>query len=124
MATFDQHLQQVVGPQYNADHIATYQQAMPRPVDPETLADAGRRLAALPLETISDPTLLPLDSRMRLRGNPLFVGREVDLLALDYTQKVQGFAKAIEILTLHVMSVANWLGRHWHRLLGVIGVAV
>ena len=81
MATFDQR-QQVVTTQYNADHITIYAQATPRPVDPETLAAAERQLAALPLETIPDPAPLPPGSRMPLRRNPLFVGREADLRAL------------------------------------------
>jgi hypothetical protein len=40
MVTFDQQGQQVAGSQYNADRITIYQQATPRPVDPETLAAA------------------------------------------------------------------------------------
>jgi tetratricopeptide (TPR) repeat protein len=82
MATFDQHAQQVAGPQYNADRITIYQQAIPRPVDPETLAAAERQLAALPLEMIPNPAPLPPGSRMPLRRNPLFVGLEADLQAL------------------------------------------
>ena len=70
---------QVVDTQYNT---VIYAQATPRPVDPETLAAAERQLAALPLETIPDPAPLPVGSRMPLRRNPLFVGREADLRAL------------------------------------------
>jgi hypothetical protein len=81
MATFDQR-QQIVGMQLNADHIAVYAQATPRPVAPETLAAAEWQLAALPLDTIPDPALLPPGSRMPLRRNPLFVGREADLRML------------------------------------------
>jgi hypothetical protein len=81
MAMFDQHAQRV-NAQYNAEHITIYAQATPRPVDPDTLAAAARQLAALPLEAIPDPALLPPGSRMPLRRNPLFVGREVDLWAL------------------------------------------
>jgi hypothetical protein len=81
MATFDQR-QQVVGTQYNAERIMIYAQATPRPADPEVLAAAARQLAALPLETIPNPAPLPPGSRMPLRRNPLFVGREGDLRAL------------------------------------------
>jgi tetratricopeptide (TPR) repeat protein len=82
MATFDQR-RQVVGAQYNAEHITIiHAQATPRPIDPEVLAAAERQLAALPLETIPDPAPLPPGSRMPLRRNPLFVGREGDLRAL------------------------------------------
>jgi tetratricopeptide (TPR) repeat protein len=82
MATFDQR-GQIVDFQANAaGNIYIYAQATPRPVDPETLAAADRQLAALPLDTIPDPTPLPPGSRMPLRRNPLFVGREPDLRAL------------------------------------------
>jgi tetratricopeptide (TPR) repeat protein len=81
MAMFDQHMQQV-GAQYNAEHITVYPQATLRLVDPQVLAAAERQLAALPLETIPDPAPLLPGSRMLLRRNPLFVGREVDLRAL------------------------------------------
>ena|ERR1700752_4989274 len=82
MATFEQP-RQVVGAQYNAARdIYISVQAMPRPVDPETLAAAEWQLAALPLEIIPDPAPLPPGSRMPLRRNPLFVGREVDLRTL------------------------------------------
>jgi hypothetical protein len=86
MATFNQR-QQVVGTQYNAEHIYIYAQATPRPVDPETLAAAERQLAALPLDTILDLAPLPPGSRMPLRRNPLFVGREADLRALAIALK-------------------------------------
>jgi hypothetical protein len=43
--------------------------------------------------------------------------------ALDYAQKAQGFAKAIETLTPHVVNVASWLGSHWHTLLAAVGLA-
>lgn len=43
--------------------------------------------------------------------------------ALDYAQKTQGFAKAIETLTPHVVSVASWLGSHGHTLLTAVGLA-
>ena len=86
MATFDQHLQQVEA-QYNADRITIYTQATPRPVDPEILAIAERQLAALPLETIPAPAPLPPGSRMPLRRNPLFVGREADLRVLAVALK-------------------------------------
>jgi tetratricopeptide (TPR) repeat protein len=83
MATYHQREQQVTGPQYNAGRdVNIYTQATPRPVDPETLAAAARQLAALPLEIIPNPVSLPPGSRMPLRRNPLFVGREADLRAL------------------------------------------
>jgi tetratricopeptide (TPR) repeat protein len=81
MAMFDQHLQQV-NAQHNAEHITVYAWATPRPVDPQVLAAAEQQLAALPLDIIPDPAPLPPGSRMPLRRNPLFVGREVVLRML------------------------------------------
>ena len=55
----------------------------PQPVDEEVLAEARKRLAALPRDTI--PPLadaLPPGSRVELRPNPLFVGRQLDLQRL------------------------------------------
>jgi tetratricopeptide (TPR) repeat protein len=46
------------------------------------LAAAERQFAALPLDMIPAPAPLPSGSRMPLRSNPLFVGRQVDLRAL------------------------------------------
>src|SRR5262245_44829457 len=85
--TIDQR-HQMVGFQNNvAGNLYIYAQALPRPMDPETLA-------ALPLETIPNPAPLPPGSRMPLRRNPLFVGREADLRALATALK-EGEAAAI-----------------------------
>jgi len=70
-----------------ADHgstaiVASYEYAPPRPVDPETLDAARRRLAELPLEQVPDPGPLSHGSRMYLSPNPLFVGREDKLKTL------------------------------------------
>jgi tetratricopeptide (TPR) repeat protein len=87
MTPFDQR-QQIVDKQVNvAGNLYIYAQATPRPVDPETLAAAERQLAALPLDIIPDPAPLPSGSRMPLRRNPLFVGREADLRALAMALK-------------------------------------
>jgi tetratricopeptide (TPR) repeat protein len=93
MATFNQQAQQVAGHQYNAGRdINIYTPAMPRPVDPEALAVAEQQLAALPLETIPDPTALPEGSRIPFSQNPLFVGREADLQYLAQVLKGNGIA--------------------------------
>jgi tetratricopeptide (TPR) repeat protein len=118
MATFEQP-RQVVGTQYNAaGNMYIYAQATPRPVDPETLAMAERQLAALPLETIPDPAPLPPGSRMPLRRNPLFVGREADLRALASALK-GGEALAIDrtaaILGLGGMGKTQLASEFVHR---------
>jgi predicted HTH transcriptional regulator/tetratricopeptide (TPR) repeat protein len=58
---------------------------VPRPVTAtrEELAEAFARLATLPTEAIPEPQdTLPPNSRVTLRRNPQFVGRDADLLAL------------------------------------------
>ncbi len=60
----------------------------PLPPGPPSLADAERRLAELPLDTVPDVApSLPPGSRMPLSPNPLFVGREEDLKALAVALK-------------------------------------
>ena len=54
----------------------------PRGGEPVRLDDALARLQALPRTAIPAPAPLPPGSRMPLRRNPLFVGREADLRAL------------------------------------------
>jgi len=72
--------------------IHFYQHLTPQRVDEATLAAARERLAALPVERLPDPGALPPGSRMGFRRNPLFVGREVDLLRLAATLKGGGVA--------------------------------
>jgi tetratricopeptide (TPR) repeat protein len=74
---FDQR-GQVVETQYNV----IFQQAPPQPIDPQTLAEAEAKLAALPLETLPQRATLPAVSRMPLSANPHFVGRVADLRQL------------------------------------------
>jgi hypothetical protein len=54
----------------------------PSPTAALTQADAERKLAALPLTTIPNLAPLPSGSRMPLSRNPLFVGRQPDLIVL------------------------------------------
>ena len=85
--TIDQR-HQMVGLQNNAaGNIYVYAQALPRPVDSDTLAAAEQQLAALPLETIPDPAPLPEGSCIPFSRNPLFVGREADLRYLAQVLK-------------------------------------
>ena len=73
-------------------------------MDPEVLAAAEARLAALPLDTVPDPAPLPPGSRMPLRPNPLFVGREADLRALA------GALKGGETVAIGQIAAATGLG--------------
>ncbi len=54
---------------------------------PLTQAEAQRRLAALPVDTIPTPMPFPPKSRMPLGRNPLFVGRKQDLKRLALALK-------------------------------------
>lgn len=58
----------------------------PRPA-PVSAAHAEQRLAALPLDIIPPPQVLPPGSRMPFGRNPLFVGREEDLKQLAQVLK-------------------------------------
>ena len=72
--------------------IHFYQHLTPQRVDEATLAAARARLAALPVERFPDTGALPPGSQMGFRRNPLFVGREADLLRLAATLKGGGVA--------------------------------
>lgn len=51
------------------------------------------------------------------------VGQALDR-ALNYAQKADGFAQAIDGLRPHVEQVAGWLGKHWYKILTVVGLTV
>lgn len=72
--------------------VQVFQSARPVEVARDKLAAAEQRLAGLPLEDIPEPSPLPPGSRMPLRRNALFVGREADLKALAATLKAGGVA--------------------------------
>lgn len=42
--------------------------------------------------------------------------------ALNYAEKANGFATAIDQLRPHVEAVAGWLGKHGYKLLPVVGL--
>lgn len=44
--------------------------------------------------------------------------------ALNYAQKANGFAKALDKLRPHVEKAAAWLGEHWYKLLPLVGLTV
>lgn len=67
-----------------------YQWAREQPTDPQTLAAAQTLLDQLPTETLPPHAVLPDCSRMPYRRNPLFVGREANLLALACALRSDG----------------------------------
>jgi len=44
--------------------------------------------------------------------------------AIQYAEKVEGFAEKIEKLKPHIKNAAAWLGQNWHKLLPVVGLTV
>ena len=64
--------------------VVSYQYVAPQPVDEVTLAAAQRRLTELS-GTVPAPGTLPAGSRIPLRPNPLFVGRNDELFTLAAT---------------------------------------
>lgn len=66
--------------------VNVYEYVRPASVDKDTLARAEEQLAALP-DYVPDPAPLPPGSRMPLKHNPLFVGRESPLLAVGQALK-------------------------------------
>lgn len=44
--------------------------------------------------------------------------------AIQYAEKVEGFAEKVEKLKPHVKNAAAWLGQNWHKLLSVVGLTV
>lgn len=62
--------------------VSVYQLVPPRPVDPVAVAAAEQLLAGMPVDRVPDVAPLPPGSRMALRRNPLFVGREDALRAV------------------------------------------
>lgn len=51
------------------------------------------------------------------------VGQALDR-ALNYAQKANGFAEALDKLRPHVEKAASWLGEHWYKLLPLVGLTV
>jgi hypothetical protein len=49
------------------------------------------------------------------------VGEAIDR-ALKNAQKVEGFAKVIDVVKPHVIPIAAWLGTNWDRILTVVGL--
>ncbi|MCB9077748.1 MAG: hypothetical protein H6631_09170 [Anaerolineaceae bacterium] len=64
------------------DRLARQQQAGPAAPDDDFLAAAYRLLAQQPSDAVPDVAPLPPGSRLPLAANPLFVGRQADLMSL------------------------------------------
>ena len=62
--------------------IKVFTDATPSEVAASELTAATERLAVMPLDTVPSVTTLPAWSVMPMAANPLFVGREDDLMAL------------------------------------------
>lgn len=77
---------QAIGPNTSAT-VNYYELAQPEPLDDSKLAAALAKLDTMPLDRLPEPAPLPRSSRMLLAHNPLFVGRQDDLLRLARTLK-------------------------------------
>ena len=75
----------------NSGTVNTTVNVLPPP-PPLDLAAARERFAALPLDVVPNVEPLPSGSRMPLSRNPLFVGREPELMRLAATLKGGGTA--------------------------------
>lgn len=51
------------------------------------------------------------------------VGKALDR-ALDYAKKAEGFADVLGKLKPRITNVASWLGKHWHKLLPIVGLVL
>ncbi len=71
-----------IGPGATATSVTEIKWLPPKPVSAEELAVAEARLAARPVAARPGPAPLPTGSRILLRPNPLFVGRDAELRGL------------------------------------------
>lgn len=51
------------------------------------------------------------------------IGQAIDR-ALNYAQKANGFAESIDKLRPHIENIASWLGKHWYKILVLVGVSI
>lgn len=51
------------------------------------------------------------------------IGQALDR-AVNYAQKANGFAEAINKLRPHIEKLVAWLGGNWYKLLSLVGLAV
>lgn len=113
----------------NTASVQLQQASLPRPesVDIRSEIDALRELLAQ-LET-SDRR--KIENALDDAGEELSkpepdkdeVGKALDR-ALDYAQKANGFAEAIDQLRPHVEKAVGWLGENWHKILTGVGLTL
>ena len=72
----------VGGDKVYGDKYIYYPDARPAPVEPAVIAKAEMLLAELPVDEIPPISTLPNHSRIPYKANPLFVGREIELMRL------------------------------------------
>lgn len=51
------------------------------------------------------------------------IGQALDR-ALAYAEKANRFTEAVDKLRPHVENIAGWLGKHWYKLLAVVGLTI
>jgi hypothetical protein len=85
-----------------------YQQVQPPPLDPARVAEAERLLARIPLDRVPARAPVPAGSRIQIRPNPLFVGREDDLK--DLARAVAG-GEAVAITQVAAVTGMGGIGK-------------
>lgn len=60
---------------------------------------------------------------LKTQPNKDEIGQALDR-AVNYAQKANGFAEAIDKLRPHVEKLAAWLGSNWYKLLSLVKLAV
>ena len=79
------------------------------------------------LASLNDPVTDGIAQKLEAEAqkpepNKDVVGQTLET-GLTYAKSLQGFAEAIDQLRPHVQNAAGWLGKHWHKLLPLVGLA-
>ncbi len=95
----------------SAATVNAYQHIQPQAIDEATLADSQRLLSTLPTAgNIPSISALPRGSRMPFTRNPLFVGRQHDLMHLAKALKGEGDDSATATAAIGQIAAVSGLG--------------
>lgn len=104
-----------------------YQQAaLPQP----EAVDIQKELKALQaiLTSFNDPVATGVAQKLEQEAQKPEPDKDVVATTLEtgltYAKSLSGFAEAIDQLRPHVESAAGWLGKHGHKLLPLVGLAL
>ncbi len=114
---------------YNAASMILKQITLPPPAtvdihaEMEALREALAKLDSSDCRKIENAISDAEDELNKAEPNKDEIGKALGR-ALEYAQKAEGFAKAVENLKPHVTKAIAWLGENWHKLLGIVGLTV